>query len=177
MNTTAPTGGSAASANPPRELRRVITLLLVNLGLSTILALLFLVFHNALLDYQVAHLNLPPGADVASVRAGLSAGLWSRVAGVVIIGIVYVFLLRRIRAGHRRAFFRVLIISVVSLAGIAYLMTSGQYPVWVDVEQALQAVVLIALLWAVTRPAVRAHFSPRRTASADGPAPGPATRP
>ncbi|GAA1879411.1 hypothetical protein GCM10009836_70990 [Pseudonocardia ailaonensis] len=167
MNTT---------AHPPRELQRVITLLLVNLGLSTILALLFLVFHNALLDHQMAHLGLPAGADVEGVRAGLSAGLWSRVAGVVIIGIVYVFLLRRIREGRRRAYIRVLIISVVSLAGIAYLMTSGQYPVWVDVEQAIQAVVLIALLWAVTRPAVRAHFSSGRTPSAGGPVPGPATR-
>jgi len=53
----------------------------------------------------------------------------------------------------------VLIISVVSLLGIAYLLYSGQYPAWVDVEQGVQALVLIALLWAVTRPAVRAHFA------------------
>ncbi|WP_181782799.1 hypothetical protein [Pseudonocardia pini] len=144
----------------PPELRRVTTLLLVNLGLSALLAVLFLIFHSSLLDYQVAHMSLPPGADVAAVREGLGAGLWGRVAGVVVIGLVYTVLLRRIRAGHRRAFVRVLILSVISLLGIAYLLSTGQYPVWVDVEQVVQAVVVLALLWAVTRPAVRAHFRP-----------------
>ena len=38
--------------------------------------------------------------------------------------------------------------------------TSGQYPAWVDVEQVVQAVVLLAILWTVTRPAVRRHFAP-----------------
>jgi glucan phosphoethanolaminetransferase (alkaline phosphatase superfamily) len=151
MNTTDP--------HPPGELRRVITLLLVNLGLSAALAALFAVFHTSLLDYQMARLHLPPGADVASARAGLSAGLWSRVAAVVVVAAVYVVLVRRLRMGRRRAFVRVLIISVVSLAGIAYLVTSGQYPGWVLVEQAVQALVLVALLWAVTRPAVRGHFA------------------
>lgn len=137
----------------PPELRRVTTLLLVNLGLSALLALLFLLFHNALLDYQLAH------SPAGTPREALAIGLWSRAGGVVVIGLVYVVLLRRVRAGHRRAFFRVLILSVVSLAAIAYLLSTGQYPWWVDVEQAVQAVVLLALLWAVTRPAVRAHFA------------------
>ncbi|GAA4541556.1 hypothetical protein [Pseudonocardia xishanensis] len=147
----------------PPELRRVTTLLLVNLGLSALLALLFLIFHSVLLDYQAAHIGA--GAD----REALSIGLWSRVGGVVVIGLVYVVLLRRIRAGHRRAFVRVLIISVVSLLGIAYLLSTGQYPVWVEVEQAVQAVVLVALLWAVTRPAVRAHFAAPTAPSAATP--------
>jgi glucan phosphoethanolaminetransferase (alkaline phosphatase superfamily) len=142
------------------EVRRVVRLLLLNLGLSALLAVLFVIFHGSLLDYQVAHLNLPPDADVAAVREGLSIGLWSRVGGVVIIAIVYTVLLRRVRDGHRRAFVRILVISVVSLAGIAYLFASGQYPLWVDVEQGIQALVVLALLWAVTRPAVRAHFRP-----------------
>jgi len=142
-------------------LRRVITLLLVNLGLSALLAVLFLIFHNVLLDYQLAH------SPAGTPREALAVGLWSRAAGVVVIGLVYVVLVRRIRAGHRRAFFRVLIISVVSLAAIAYLLSTGQYPWWVDAEQVVQALVLLTLLWAVTRPAVRAHFA----------APSPATPP
>jgi bacteriorhodopsin len=150
----------------PPELRRVTTLLLVNLGLSALLAVAFLVFHRSLLDYQVAHMNLAPGTDVDAVRDGLSASLWSRVGGVVVIGLVYTVLLRRVRAGQRRAFFRILILSVVSLAGIAYLLSTGQYPVWVDVEQGIQAAVLLGLLWAVTRPAVRAHFRPASAAPA-----------
>ncbi|GAA3108386.1 hypothetical protein GCM10010464_84100 [Pseudonocardia yunnanensis] len=147
------------TATPPPELRRVIALLLVNLGLSAVLAVLFAAFHDTLLDYQVAHMALPASADGAAVRASLSAGLWSRAFAVIIVGVVYVFLIRRLRRGVRRAYFRVLVLSVVSLAGIVYLATSGQYPSWVLVEQVIQALVLLALLWAVTRPAVRGHFS------------------
>jgi hypothetical protein len=120
-------------------------------------AVLFAAFHDTLLDYQVAHLALPASADGAAVRASLSAGLWSRAFAVIIVGVVYVFLIRRLRRGVRRAYFRVLVL--VSLAGIVYLATSGQYPSWVIVEQVVQALVLLALLWAVTRPAVRSHFS------------------
>ncbi|ODT98403.1 MAG: hypothetical protein ABS81_27970 [Pseudonocardia sp. SCN 72-86] len=146
-------------ANAPAQLRHVITLLLVNLGLSAVLAILFVAFHTSLIEYQVARLGLPAGADVEGVRAGLSAGLWSRAVVVVVIGVVYLFLIRQLRAGRRRAYLRVLIVSVVSLVGIAYLVLSGQYPGWVRVEQVVQAVVLLTLLWATTRPAVRAHFA------------------
>ena len=144
---------------PPPELRRVVALLLANLGLSALLAVLFVVFHTSLVDYQIAHLNLPPDADVAAVRTGLAAGLWTRAITVVIIAVVYVFVIRSLRRGRRRSWFRVLILSVVSLAGIVYLVSSGQYPAWVLVEQAVQALVLLALLWAATRPGVRAHFT------------------
>lgn len=149
----------------PGALRRVITLLLINLGLSAVLAILFAVFHTSLLDYQISRLGLPPSADIASVRAGLSAGLWTRAAAVVIIGVAYVFLVRRLRMGRRRAYLRVLVISVVSLAGIGYLATSGQYPSWVLAEQVVQGVVLLGLLWAATRPAVRRHFAKRTPAA------------
>jgi hypothetical protein len=155
---TKSTDGSTGAA-APSELRRVITLLLVNLGLSALLALLFALFHNSLLDYQMSRLGLPPTADVAAVRAGLSAGLWSRAVVVIIVGVVYVFLVRQLRDGRRRAFVRVLLISVFSLIGIGYLAASGQYPGWVVTEQVVQALVLLALLWAVTRPAVRQHFA------------------
>jgi hypothetical protein len=79
---------NSTGAAAPSELRRVITLLLVNLGLSALLALLFALFHNSLLDYQMSRLGLPPTADVAAVRAGLSAGLWSRAVVVIIVGVV-----------------------------------------------------------------------------------------
>lgn len=143
----------------PVELRRVITLLLVNLGLSAVRAVLFAVLHNSLLDYQIQQLGLPPGTDDSGVREGLSVGLWSRVVTVVIIAVVYVILIRRLRTGKRRAYLRVLVLSVVSLLGIGYLVFSAQYPAWVLVEQGVQALVLLSLLWAVTRPAVRRHFA------------------
>jgi glucan phosphoethanolaminetransferase (alkaline phosphatase superfamily) len=149
------------TTTPPPELQRVITLLLVNLALSAVLAVLFAAFHDTLLDYQVARLSLPASADTAAVRASLSTGLWSRAFAVIIVGAVYVFLIRRLRNGVRRAYIRVLVISVVSLVGIVYLAASGQYPSWVLVEQVVQALVLLTLLWAVTRPAVRQYFSLR----------------
>ncbi len=123
---------------------------------------LFAVFHGALLDHQIQHMGLSPGADVAGVRAGLSFGLWARVASVAIIGLVTAVLVRGLRAGRRRSYLRVLGISVAGLLGSGYLVLSGQYPLWVDAAQIVQALLLIALLWTVTRPDVRAWFSSRR---------------
>jgi hypothetical protein len=143
----------------PAELHRVVTLLRVNLALSALLAVLVAVFHTALLNFQMQRLALPTSADTTGAREGLSIGLWSRVITVVVIAAVYVVLIRRLRAGRRRAYLRVLILSVVSLLGIGYLVFSAQYPAWVLVEQAVQALVLLALLWAVTRPAVRRYFA------------------
>jgi cytochrome bd-type quinol oxidase subunit 2 len=148
----------------PAELQRVITLLLVNLALTALLAVLFAVFHTSLLDYQIQRMGLP---DTPSVRAGLSVGLWSRLVTVAIFGVVYAFVIRSLRRGRRRAYVRVLILSVMGLVGAAYLVFSAQYPAWVDVEQGVQALVLLGLLWAVTRPAVRAHFAKPVTAGAD----------
>jgi hypothetical protein len=45
--------------------------------------------------------------------------------------------------------------------GIAYLILGGQYPIWMRVEQGLQAVVLVVLLIAVSRPEVRGRFAKR----------------
>lgn len=149
----------------PSELRRVITLLLVNLGLTALLAIVCVIFRTSLVDYQIQRMGL---ADTESVRSGLSAGIWSRVGVVAIVGVVYAFLIPRLRLGRRRAYVRVLVLSVVSLAGIAYSLATAQYPVWIDVEQVVQAVVVAALLWAATRPAVRRHFATSRAPAADG---------
>lgn len=147
-----------AHRTPPPELRPVVTLLLVNLALSAVLAVLLVAFHTSLVDYQISRMDIPPGADVEGLRTGLTASLWSRVATVAVIAVVYTFIIRSLRRGRRRSWIRIMILSVVSLAGIAYLILSGQYPAWVRIEQVVQAVVLVALLWAATRPGVRAHF-------------------
>lgn len=149
----------------PSELRRVITLLLVNLGLTALLAILSVIFRTSLIDYQIQRMGLP---DTDSARSGLNVGIWSRVGVVAIVGLVYAFLIPRLRLGRRRAYIRVLVLSVVSLAGIAYSLATAQYPVWIDVEQVVQAVVLVAILWAVTRPAVRRHFAATTGAPAAG---------
>ena len=149
----------------PFELRRVIALLLVNLGLTALLAIVSVIFRAGLIDYQIQRMGLP---DTESVRSGLSAGIWSRVGVVAIIGVVYAFLVPRLRQGRRRAYIRVLVLSVVSLVGIAYSLVTAQYPAWIDVEQVVQAVVLLAILWSVTRPAVRGHFATTAAPAAGG---------
>ena len=150
------------------ELRRVIVLLLVNLGFSLVLTVLMFVFRNDLVNYQLGHLSLPPGTDLATVRVQLRSQIWSRSVGVLVVTVVYALLIRRLLAGKRRAYLRVIWISVAGLLGIVFLIVSAQYPVWMRVEQVAQAVVLASLLWAVTRPAVRARFRKPATAAASG---------
>ena len=165
-----PTGINAAlePGSGQSELRRVIVLLLVNLGFSLVLTVLMLVFRNQLVNYQLGHLNLPPGTDLAAVRVQLRGQVWSRSVGVLVVTVVYALLIRRLLAGKRRAYLRVIWISVAGLLGIVFLVVAGQYPVWMRVEQTAQAVVLASLLWAVTRPAVRARFPKPSAAAVSG---------
>ena len=143
----------------PPALRRVITLIFVNLGLSIALTVLVLVFNDSLINYQVAHTALPPGASEVTLRASLRAASWSRLLTVGIVALVYLFLAKRLREGRRRAYLRTIAIGVLGLAGLAVVAATTPYPWWVHVEQVLQGVVLAALLWSVTRPEVRAHFA------------------
>lgn len=140
-------------------LRLVIVLMFVNLGLSVVLSLLMLIFHNSIVDFQLAHLNLPAGTDTTVLRQGLDDALWTRLAAVVIVAAAYVWRAVLLRRGRRRAYLRLIWICAVGLAGILYLIAAGNYPVWMRGEQVLQGLVLIALLVAVTRPAVRNRFA------------------
>jgi hypothetical protein len=143
-------------------LRLVITLLLTNLGLSIVLTVLTFVFRDSIVDYQLAHTHLPPNADISRVRSVLQQAVWTRVAGVIVVSLVYLWLVHRLRRGHRRAYLRVIWLSAAGIVGVGYLILLGQYPVWMRVEQALQALVLATLLWAVTRKEVRYRFAKPR---------------
>ncbi|PRX60252.1 hypothetical protein B0I32_11719 [Nonomuraea fuscirosea] len=46
----------------------------------------------------------------------------------------------------------------LSASRVLTLLPDTPYPMWVRVEQAIQGVVLIALAWTLTRPAVRTHL-------------------
>jgi uncharacterized membrane protein len=151
----------AGPAKQPMDsaLRLVITLMFVNLGLSVLLTLLLLVFHTSIIDYEVAHTHVPAGTDPAAYRNSLQAALWGRLAGVVIVSALYVWRSFSLRAGKRRAYIRLIWICAVGLAGIVYLIAAAHYPAWMRVEQVLQGIVLIALLFAVTRKPVRDRFA------------------
>ncbi len=138
-------------------LRPVIRLLYLNLAISVVFAVLTFVFQHNVLDYQVARLA---GGNEAR-RSALAGALWIRPASVLLIGLIYLRLAGRLRLGRRRTYLRVLLIGVLGCAGAIYLVISAQFPVWLRIGQILQAVVLLGLLFAVTRRDVRAHFSPQ----------------
>jgi uncharacterized membrane protein len=145
-------------------LRLVITLMFVNLGLSVVLTILMVIFHNSIVNYEFARTQVPAGSDPATVRSALQAAVWGRLAGVVVISVLYVWRSFSLRAGKRRAYLRLIWICAFGLAGIVYLLAGDKYPDWMRVEQVLQGIVLIALLIAVTRKPVRDRFAKQQSA-------------
>lgn len=113
---------------------------------------------DKLIDYQLAHLTIPPTTNPTVVRELLEKAEWVRVGVTLFAGLIYVWLIRRLRQGRRMAYLRVLWISIVGLAALGYLAVEGQFPVWMRMEQVVQALVLAALLYAITRPQVRIQF-------------------
>ncbi|HEY3748280.1 MAG TPA: hypothetical protein VGL80_03700 [Pseudonocardiaceae bacterium] len=148
-------------------LRRVIVLMFVNLGLSVLTTIITLFLHNSVLSYQLAHARIPANATPAQVDAihqALQTALWSRLVATVLVAALYIWRAYALRRGSRGAYLRLYYICVAGIIGIAYLILAGQYPVWMRVEQALQAVVLVALLLAVSRKEVRNRFAKQRLA-------------
>lgn len=158
-------GGYQAPTRQPMDsaLRLVIILMFVNLGLSILTTIVVLILHNSVIDYQIAHSNYPPDVNIDAVRKILQNALWGRIAGNVIVSALYVWRSFALRRGSRYAYLRTYYIAIVGLIGIVYLVVvSTQYPVWMRVEQVVQGVVLLALLVAVSRPAVRARYAKQR---------------
>lgn len=158
-------GGPAPREHLPMDsaLRLVIILMFINLGLSVLTSILVLIFHNSVIDYQLAHTHLPPGADVALLRNTLQSTLWVRLVSSVVVSALYIWRAFALRRGSRGAYIRLYYIAIIGLIGIAYLIfVSTQYPTWMRIEQILQAAVLVALLIAVSRPAVRDRFAKQR---------------
>jgi Na+/melibiose symporter-like transporter len=143
-------------------LRLVIVLMFVNLGLSVVLSVLMLILHRSLVDFELAHSHLPPGAtpeQIAITRKALESATWGRLVGVLVVSVLYIWRASALRRGSRGAYRRMILICVVGLIGIVYLVAVAQYPVWMRVEQVLQGIVLLTLLYAVTRPAVRQRYA------------------
>jgi hypothetical protein len=151
-------------------LRLVINLMLANLGLSVLTALLALFLQKGVLDYEVAH-SLAPGSSasqIAGARTGFGIALWVKLGSTVLISAVFVlraYGLRRRAANPatatRGAYLRLYVLCVISVVGIAYLILSGQYPVWMRVEQFVQALLLVCTLVVVSRKEVRGRFPKR----------------
>lgn len=132
-----------------------MVLLLANLALSVALTVCVLILRNSVVDYILAHENVR--ADQReTLRHTYSVSIWTRVAGNLVVSVVYAFLVRALLRGRRWAYRRVIFISLAGMVGLALVFITP-YPVWMRVEQVLQIAVLAALLYFVTRPEVKAH--------------------
>ena len=143
-------------------LKRVSTVLYVNLAISLVLAALTFLFKDNILDYQLANV---PGiahstpAQVADSRQALNDVLWIRPLSVLLLSVVYVRLANRLHLGKRSTYLRVLVIAVLGFLGLVFLVATAQFPVWMQAGQSVQALVLLGLLFVVTRREVRGHFA------------------
>lgn len=138
-------------------MRRVVVLLLVNLGLAALLSVLMIVFRDQLLAYELS--TLPAGVDPQRFRAQEAGRLVQRTTSTLVVTVVYAVTIRRLLRGERRAYRRVLWISGAGLVGIVSLLAFAHYPLWMRAEQIVQIAVLATLLWAVTRPEIRSRFA------------------
>jgi hypothetical protein len=144
-------------------MRPVIRLVMVYLGLSILIALLVVIFHKEVLDYQFAHAanhDSPDPATRDTVRDSLKYALWSRPAVALLILFVYLRIIKGLRHGKRSSYRRIRIVAVVVTVINLYYIISGQNPVWMSIGQALQIVILIATLVLSSRPEVKSHFTP-----------------
>jgi hypothetical protein len=142
---------------PPRALRPVVVLLLVNLGLSILLTVLVFVTRNSIINYQLDHQHVTDPHQREQLREIYANSMWGRVAGNVIASVIYAFLVRALLRGRRWAYRRVIFLGIAGVVALALLWVTP-YPPWMRVEQVVQSLVLVALVYFVTRPDVREHF-------------------
>ncbi len=152
-----PETATVGTPPPPAALRPVIVLLLINLTLSIAVTIAVFANKNSLIAYQLDHRHITDPDQRRILRDSYSAGIWGRAVGNIVISVVYAFMVRALIRGRRWAYRRVVILSIVGIAGLAILWATP-YPAWMRVEQVLQTLVLAALLYFVTRPAVKSHF-------------------
>ena len=147
-----------ADAPPPRVLRPVVALLLTNLGLSVLLTIAVLLARHSIIDYQLDHRHITDPDQRIALRDGYSAAIIARAVGNVIGSIVYVFLVRALLRGRRWAYRRVIWLGGIGIISLGFLVITP-YPWWMHAEQVVQALVLAALIYCVTRPDVKAYFA------------------
>ncbi|GIF05631.1 hypothetical protein [Actinoplanes siamensis] len=131
--------------------KAVVTLLITTLAVSVLLALSTLVLHDPILAYQRQH---HPGADPAA----LSRTLWTRPLPILGVALLHVRFARQLLAGDPRALRRVRVVSALGLAGVAWLLISAEYPVWLRAAEVVQLLLLAALVITVNRRTVRSAF-------------------
>jgi hypothetical protein len=153
-----PESAVPAAVPPPPQLRPVVTLLMVNLGLSILLTVAVLLLRHSVVTYQLDHSHVTDPTLRSTLRKSYGASMWGRVLGNVVASVVYVFLLRALLRGRRWAYRRVILLGAAGILGLL-LIQMTPYPPWMRAEQLAQALILAALLYFVLRPEVRSHFA------------------
>lgn len=131
--------------------KTVVALLVTNLAVSVTVALITLILHGPILAYQHEH---HPSADLA----GLSRTLWTRPIPVLVVAVLYLRFVRQLLGGDPRALRRVRIVSAAGLIGVGWLLVSAGYPGWLRVAEAVQLLLLAALVITVNLRTVRSAF-------------------
>jgi hypothetical protein len=114
---------------------------------------------HSIVNYQLDHRHITDPHQRAVLRDSYTGGIIGRVIGNIVVSVVYVFLVRALVRGRRWAYRRVILVGILGIVGLIAVQFTP-YPPWMRVEQVIQALVLAALVYFVTRPEVRAHFSP-----------------
>jgi hypothetical protein len=130
---------------------RVINLLYANLGLALLQAALTFVFYGSLVAYQ-AHGD-PTAYSVFENTT------WIRPVAVSLVSLIYVGIAGKLRSGSRATYVRVVVIAVVGSLGLAWGISTGQFPIWMEALMGAQAAVLVALFVAAMQPSVRTVFA------------------
>ncbi len=95
--------------------------------------------------------NLYPGTVTIYV--------WGRVITELVLGVAYFLFAYLFRRGKFWGYLRMLMTSALALLStLSVVFLVGDYPIWLRLEQALQAIVVLYLMYLLTRPAMRTHF-------------------
>ena len=112
--------------------------------------------------------RLVVGLLVASIATGVSFVVLTLVTHAATLGpnqilfflvaILYVWVIRQLRAGSSSAYRRVRFVSAAGFVAVGWQLAAGAYPVWLRPIEAGQLALLAALIVAVNRPVMRAAF-------------------
>ncbi|MDQ1660270.1 MAG: hypothetical protein QOJ68_250 [Blastococcus sp.] len=142
----------------PAALRPAVALLIANLALSIVVTVVVGLSRHSIVDFQLDARHITDPAFREQLRRSYTVSVITRGIGNVVASVVYAFLVRALLRGRRWAYRRVVWLSAVGMFALLSLQLTP-YPWWMHAEQLIQAVVLGALLYVMTRPEIRAHFA------------------
>ncbi|HLZ06564.1 MAG TPA: acyltransferase [Bradyrhizobium sp.] len=96
-----------------------------------------------------------------ALRHGIPPAVWVRSTIILIVSLFLLLCGKQMRRGRRSAYVRakwIAALGSIGFVGVAAL--PGPFPAWMRVERGAQALVFLALIWMLTRPAL-ALFFPR----------------